>query len=171
MPSQTQPRFDMLMANRGSWMFMVHGEAFLNAIQQSGKRGNDKLFSTNWMPMAERKLGASGTFTLRTMISLEPPIISYRRYPELFQQGETAYGRPIVDGQHPHDFLMELAIVYDLALREKTVLSRYAAPMRDPALGPAAYPHRSSSSENQLAPLGHHLEDSTHIASDGITLV
>jgi len=41
--------------------------------------------------------------------------------------------------------------------------------MGDPAMGPVAYPHRSSTSENPIAPLGHHLEDSTHIASDVVT--
>jgi hypothetical protein len=42
--------------------------------------------------------------------------------------------------------------------------------MGDPAMGPVAYPHRASAAENPLAPLGHHLQDSTHIASDVITL-
>ena len=75
-----------------------------------------------------------------------------------------------MDGQHPHDFFMELAALYDLRLNENTMLSVYAAPTGDPALGPIAYPHRSSSSENPLAPLGHHLEDSTRIAGDVITV-
>jgi hypothetical protein len=39
----------------------------------------------------------------------------------------------------------------------------------DPAMAPAAYPHRASAAENPMAPLGHHLEDSTHIADDVIT--
>jgi hypothetical protein len=37
-------------------------------------------------------------------------------------------------------------------------------------MGPAAYPHRASASEDPIAPLGHHLQDSTHIAADVITL-
>jgi hypothetical protein len=49
------------------------------------------------------------------------------------------------------------------------LLSFYAAPVGDPAMGPAGYPHRASASENPLAPLGHHLEDSTHIANDVVT--
>jgi hypothetical protein len=162
--------FQMLMTMKGSWTLMFHGEAFLNDIQQSGPRGADKLFSTNWlMPMAQRKLGA-GTLTLRTMLSLEPATVSERRYPELFQQGETAFGFPIVDGQHPHNFFMELAALYDLKLGENTMQSFYAAPMGDPAIGPIAYPHRVSASEDPIAPLGHHLQDSTHIAYDVITV-
>jgi hypothetical protein len=161
---------EMVMRKVGSWMLMFHGALFLNEIQQTGPRGADKFFSTNsFMPMAQRKLG-HGTLTLRTMLSLEPATVSGRRYPELFQQGETAFGKPIVDGQHPHDFFMELAALYDYKLNQKTLVSLYAAPVGDPAMGPPAYPHRSSASENPVAPLGHHLEDSTHIASDVVTL-
>ncbi len=159
----------MLMKSKGNWTLMFHSEAFLNALQQSGPRGADKVFSTNWfMPMAQRELGP-GTFTLRTMFSLEPGTITNRFYPELFQQGETAFSRPIVDGQHPHDFVMELAALYDLKLGENALLSFYVAPTGDPAMGPTAYPHRASASEDPIAPLGHHLEDSTHIAADVIT--
>jgi hypothetical protein len=160
---------EMLVATKGSWNFMFHGEAFLNEIQQSGPRGADKLFSTNWfMPMAQHEFSHS-TLTLRTMFSLEPATVSERRYPELFQQGETAYGLPIVDGQHPHDFFMELAALYDYKVDKNTLLSVYIAPVGDPALGPIAYPHRASASEDPVAPLGHHLQDSTHISDDVIT--
>ena len=163
-------RAPMLMAMRGKWMLMFHGTAFLNALQQSGPRGSDKVFSTNWvMPMAQRQLGP-GKFTVRTMLSFEPGTISNRFYPELFQQGETAFGMPIVDGQHPHDFIMELAVLYDLKLGKESLLSFYFAPMGDPAMGPTAYPHRASAAENPIAALGHHLEDSTHIADDVITV-
>lgn len=159
----------MLMTAAGKWRVMFHGEAFLNQLQQSGPRGSDKFFSTNWfMPMAQRDLGP-GQLTLRTMISLEPATVTERRYPELFQQGETAFGRPIVDGQHPHDFLMELAAFYDVKLGEHALVSFYGGPVGDPAMGPTAYPHRASAAENPMAALGHHLEDSTHIADDVIT--
>ncbi|HEY4009851.1 MAG TPA: hypothetical protein VGM11_06845, partial [Acidobacteriaceae bacterium] len=133
-------------------------------------RNRDAFFSTNWiMPMAQHALGAHGQLTLRAMFSLEPATISDRNYPELFQQGETAYGAPIVDGQHPHDFFMELAALYDLKLSANTLLSFYAAPVGDPAIGPTAYPHRLSASENPIAALGHHQEDSTHIAFNVLT--
>ena len=159
----------MLMTMKGPWMLMFHGEAFLNALQQSGPRGSDKVFSTNWfMPMAQRQLGR-GTLTVRTMLSFEPGTVIGRFYPELFQQGETAFGKPIVDGQHPHDFIMELAALYDLKVGEHGLLSLYFAPMGDPAMGPTAYPHRTSASEDPIAPLGHHLQDSTHIADDVMT--
>ncbi len=160
----------MLMTNKGPWMLMFHANVFVVDQQQSSSRGGDKFFSTNWvMPMAQRELG-EGIFTVRAMLSLEPATITDRRYPILFQQGETAYGVPIADGQHPHNLFMELAALYDLKLGEKTLLSFYFAPVGDPAIGPTAYPHRASAFEDPLAPLGHHQEDSTHIADDVVTV-
>jgi hypothetical protein len=159
----------MLMTKKGAWMLMFHANVFVLDEQQSGPRGADKFFSTNWfMGMAQRKLGP-GTFTARAMLSLEPATVTRRRYPLLFQQGETAFGVPIADGQHPHDFIMELAALYDLKLGERTLLSLYFAPMGDPAMGPTAYPHRASAAENPVGALGHHQEDSTHIADDVVT--
>ena len=157
------------MRSAGGWLWMFHGVAFLNGIEQSGPRGYDKFFSTNWfMPMAQRRFGRS-ELTLRTMISLEPATVTQRFYPLLLQQGETAFGKPINDGQHPHDFFMELAALYDVRLGEHALLSFYAAPVGDPAMGPSAYAHRASASENPAASLGHHLQDSTHIADDVVT--
>jgi len=159
----------MIMRAKGGWLWMFHGTAFVNALQQSGPRGYDKFFSTNWfMPMAQRHFGRS-EITLRTMVSLEPATVTKRFYPLLFQQGETAFGKPVNDGQHPHDFFMELAALYDLRLGKNALLSLYAAPVGDPAIGPTAYAHRASASENPVASLGHHLQDSTHIADDVVT--
>jgi hypothetical protein len=161
----------MLMTTRDGWRLMLHANAFAANTQQqaSSERNRDAFFSTNWiMPMAQRRLGL-GQLTLRTMLSFEPATIGHRNYPELFQQGETAYGAPIVDGQHPHDFIMELAALYDIPLGHQTLLSFYAAPIGDPAIGPTAYPHRQSASEDPIATLGHHQQDSTHIAFNVLT--
>jgi hypothetical protein len=165
----------MLMTQQGPWRLMLHANAFAANIQQQANspRNRDAFFSTNWiMPMAQRKLGANGKagqLTVRAMFSLEPATVDQRNYPELFQQGETAFGAPIVDGQHPHDFIMELAALYDLPIAHHTLLSLYAAPIGDPAIGPTAYPHRQSASEDPIAALGHHQEDSTHIAFNVVT--
>lgn len=159
----------MWMTMHGRWMTMFHGNAFVADIQQTSPRGGDKLFSTNWwMPMAQWSQGPQ-QLTLRTMLSLEPATITGRQYPLLFQQGETAFGDPIVDGQHPHDFIMEAAALYDVPASVHTLLSLYAAPVGDPALGPVAFPHRASALEDPVATLGHHQEDSTHISDDVIT--
>ena len=109
----------MLMTMDRGWMLMFHANAFAVDIQQSSPRGGDKFFSTNWfMGMAEHPAG-NGVFTARVMLSLEPATITDRRYPLLFQQGETAFGVPIADGQHPHDLFMELGLVYDWKLSAK----------------------------------------------------
>jgi hypothetical protein len=159
----------MLMTIRGAWTLMFHANVFVTDQQQTGPRGADKFFSTNWlMGMAQRKAGP-GIFTIRTMSSLEPATITGRQYPLLFQQGETAFGKPIADGQHPHDFIMELGVLYDVKLDTRTLLSFYFAPVGDPAVGPTAYPHRASASEDPVATLGHHQEDSTHISDDVVT--
>ena len=160
----------MLMTMKGPWMLMFHANAFIIDEQESSPRGRAKLFSTNWlMPMAQRGLGR-GIFTVRAMLSLEPATITGRQYPLLFQQGETAFGVPIADAQHPHNLFMELAALYDLKLSSKTLLSVYAAPVGDPAIGPTAYPHRAAALEDPVGALGHHQEDSTHISDDVVTV-
>ncbi|MGI4827996.1 MAG: hypothetical protein ACRYFU_07380 [Janthinobacterium lividum] len=171
----------MLMTVRDGWQLMLHANAFAANTQQQADspRNRDAFFSTNWiMPMAQYAFGSArpdgdgstgGLLTLRAMLSFEPATIPARNYPELFQQGETAYGAPIVDGQHPHDFFMEVAALYDLHLSKNTLFSVYAAPVGDPAIGPTAYPHRQSASEDPIAALGHHQEDSTHIAFNVVT--
>lgn len=159
----------MLMTKRDQWTVMFHANVFVLDQQETGPRAADKFFSTNWiMGMAQHPLGR-GTFTARTMLSLEPATVTDRQYPLLFQQGETAFGRPIVDGQHPHNLFMEVALLYDLKLGANSLLSLYFAPVGDPAIGPLAFPHRASAAEDPVAPLGHHQEDSTHIAEDVIT--
>ena len=160
----------MLMKRTGSWMLMFHANIFILDEQQSNQRGADRFFSTNWfMPMAQRKLGR-GVFTGRVMLSAEPATITDRRYPLLFQQGETAYGVPIADGQHPHNLFMEIAAIYDVKLGTSSLVSFYVAPVGDPAIGPTAYPHRASAFEDPVATLGHHQEDSTHISDDVVTV-
>jgi hypothetical protein len=159
----------MVHLKAGGWMFMLHGLAFVADVQQSGPRGADKFLSANWfMVEASHPLGG-GTFAARSMLSLEPATIADRRYPELFQTGETAFGRTIIDGQHPHNLFMELSLRYTHPISENSSFTFYVAPVGDPALGPVAFPHRISAAELPQAPLGHHLEDSTHISDEVVT--
>jgi hypothetical protein len=161
----------MLMTQFGSWNTTFMGTAFVSDIQQSGPRGGDKLYSTNWfMATAEHRAGAKGAFETVLMLSLEPATITDRRYPLLFQTGETAYGVPLTDAQHPHNFIMALGFHYVYQVGEDTTLDAYVAPVGDPALGPVAYPHRASAEELPEAPISHHWQDSTHIADDVVTL-
>jgi hypothetical protein len=161
---------EMVQLRAGDWTMLLHGVLFGLHSNQTGPRGGDKLFGAGWiMPQAQRRLGR-GTLTLRSMLSPEPALVTHRRYPLLFQNGETAYGIPIISGQHPHDFVMELAVHYQLSFRERTSLFFYGGPRGQPALGPTAYPHRPSASENPLAVLSHHYQDSTHISNQVATV-
>jgi len=63
----------MLMQRKASWSLDYMGQAFLVETQQSGPRGGDKLYSTNWgMASAQHSLG-SGQGMFDAMLSLEPP--------------------------------------------------------------------------------------------------
>jgi hypothetical protein len=158
---------------KDSWLIMAHGDIKGGFDHQGGPRGVNKAESQNWfMLMAERSTGP-GQLLLRGMFSAEPWTAPRRGFPELFQTGETFEGRPIIDAQHPHDLFMELAAAYNVPLTEKVSLNFYGGPVGEPALGPVAFMHRISASENPAAPLGHHWQDSTHIThgviSAGIT--
>lgn len=160
----------MLMRKFGSWHAMFMGNVFIVDTQQSGPRGHDKFYSPNWfMAAAEHRVG-KGSFMVQLMFSLDPATITQRRYPELFQTGETAFGKPIVDAQHPHDLIMGLGFNYARPIAEHTIVQVYFAPVGDPALGPVAFPHRASAMELPQAPLGHHWQDSTHIANEVVTV-
>lgn len=159
----------MVMTSPGSWNLMWMGQAFLVDTQQTGPLGADKFFSVNWgMLGATHRLG-DGAVMLRSMVSLEPATITERRYPLLFQTGETAFGSPIVNAQHPHDFVMELSVQYSHNVGESATADLYYAVVGDVALGPVAYPHRASAMEIPQATLGHHWQDSTHIANNVVT--
>jgi len=153
----------------GSWLLMLHGFGFLQYDTQGGPRGDDQFGSLNWaMLMASRDL-LGGRFQARTMLSLDPATVTNRGYPLLLQSGETYQGQPLVDRQHPHDFWMELAVMYERALSRTIGVTLYAAPSGEPALGPVAFMHRPSAMDNPVAPLGHHWQDATHISFGVLT--
>jgi hypothetical protein len=164
-------RMPMLMTHFGSWNTMFMGGGFIVDTQQSGPRGGDKLYSPDWlMAAAEHRVGKKGAFQSELMLSLEPATITGERYPLLFQTGETAYGKSIIDGQHPHNFIMALGFHYAYQLFDETTVDAYFAPVGDPALGPVAFPHRASAAELPEAPISHHWQDSTHISDEVLTV-
>lgn len=148
----------------GDWLLMFHYNLTAGVNRQGGPRGVTKADSANWfMPMAYRRLG-KGTLQLRGMFSAEPFTFPPGGSPLLFQTGETYKGDPVIDHQHPHDLFMELSAQYTVALGERATWYTYFGYPGEPALGPVAFPHRMSASENTSATLSHHLQDSTHIA-------
>ena len=153
----------------GDWLLMFHYNVVAGINRQGGPRGVTKAESTNWfMPMAFHKLG-SGTLQLRGMFSFEPLTFPPGGSPLLFQTGETYKGQPLIDKQHPHDLFMELSAQYTLPLGERGTWFTYFGYPGEPALGPVAFMHRTSASENPSATLSHHLQDSTHISFGVLT--
>jgi hypothetical protein len=154
---------------RGGWELMAHGVIFTDYNQQGGPRGEGKAESVNWgMLMEEHALGA-GTILFRQMTSAESLTSPHPGFPELFQTGETYHGLALVDHQHPHNVFAELAMLYTLPLTKNLSWELYGGPSAEPALGPVTYIHRASAAELPLAPLGHHLQDSTHTSFGVVT--
>jgi hypothetical protein len=145
------------------WLVFFHGDVKMGVNSQGGPRGVTKVESQNWfMPMAFRRVGP-GTLQLRGMFSLEGFTFPQGGSGQLFQTGETYKGRPIIDAQHPHDLFMELSATYTVPIGERATWFAYLGYPGEPALGPTAFMHRMSASENPAPVLSHHLQDSTHI--------
>jgi hypothetical protein len=164
------PMFGVHRQARG-WEVMLHGNAFLQFLYEGGEehRTSHQAGSINWfMAMARRSLGG-GHLGLRAMASLEPLTIPGCGYPDLLATGETCDGDSIHDRQHPHDLFMELAVEYERPLTSTLRWQLYGGPAGEPALGPAAYPHRPSAMPNPLAPIAHHWLDATHITFGVVT--
>jgi len=159
----------MLHKQSGEWLLMFHYNFVTGLNRQGGPRGVTKFESANWfMPSAVRRVGP-GTLELRGMMSAEPFTFPPGGSPLLFQTGETYKGEPLIDRQHPHDLFMELSASYTLPAGERGNWFVYAGYPGEPALGPNAFMHRASASENTSAPLSHHLQDSSHISFGVVT--
>lgn len=155
-------------ASAGGWDLMGHVNLGLVYDRQSGPRGDDKTFPTGMIMGSARRDIGPGTLNLRAMLSPEP-FMGKRGYPLLLAAGETADGTTtLVDRQHPHDLLMELAGSYSLRLADDVSLFVYGGDPAEPALGPPAFMHRPSSAELP-APITHHWLDSTHIVFGVVT--
>jgi hypothetical protein len=163
----------MWMKSLGRWELMAHGVVFTDYNQQGGPRGEGKAESVNWAMLMERHSLGSGNILFREMFSAESLTSPHPGFPELFQTGETYHGQALVDHQHPHNVFAELSFDYThpipVPIKEKVAWEFYGAPAGEPALGPVAFMHRASASELPMAPLSHHLQDSTHTSFGVIT--
>jgi len=159
-------RMDMV----DDWMLM--SRVMLEGIydNQGGPRGAETVFSAGMlMGMAQRDLD-DGTLGLRAMLSPDP-LMGRRGYPLLLQSGETADGTtPLLDRQHPHDLVMELAATYSRKLDDQSSAFLYLGYPGEPALGPPAFMHRASGMDDPTAPITHHWLDSTHVTFGVATL-
>jgi len=157
------------MKSAGAWDLMAHGVVFVDYNQQGGPRGEGKAESVNSLMLMEQHKLWSGSILFREMFSAESLTAPHPGFPELFQTGETYHGQPLVDHQHPHNVFSELSFYYTRPINEKVSWEFYGAPAGEPALGPVAFMHRASASELPMAPLSHHLQDSTHTSFGVIT--
>jgi len=146
------------------WRFMQDGVVYGLFNNQGGPRGDREFVLPNWwMGMAatdrgRHRLGFSG------MLSLDALTVGRSGYSELFQAGEMLDGEPLVDRQHPHDFLMQLAASWRVSMGGKRALTVAGGPSGEPTLGPVAFMHRQSAAGLPFAPLGHHTFDATHVS-------
>ena len=162
------PSYEWMWMQDG-WELMAHGVIFTDYNQQGGPRGEGKAESVNWGMLMEQHKWGAGTILFRQMFSAESLTSPHPGFPELFQTGETYHGQPLVDHQHPHNVFAELAALYTLPLDKKISWELYGGPSAEPALGPVTYLHRASAAELPLAPLSHHLQDSTHTSFGVVT--
>jgi hypothetical protein len=151
------------------WHLMDLGIARLAFNGQGGPSGRKGVESSNWNMFHATHGLWGGRLSLMAMNSLEPATFPAAGSQELFQTGEEYRGKPLVDRQHPHDFFMNLSATWRRQIADRSAVWVQIAPVGEPALGPTAFMHRASAGENPTAPLGHHWQDSTHIAFDVIT--
>lgn len=154
---------------KGNWQFMADG--FINGgyTNQLGPRGTDQGFTTSMLMFMGQRSFDQDAIGFRTMTSLDP-LMGPKGYPELLQTGETADGvTPLIDRQHPHNLLSELALTENHQLTDTSSVFVYGGLPGEPALGPTAFMHRLSGEDNPMAPISHHWMDSTHITFGVLT--
>jgi len=156
-------------APSGSWQLMQDGVVYGLFNNQGGPRGDREFVLPNWwMGMAStdrgrHRIGFSG------MLSLDALTVGKSGYSELFQAGELLDGEPVVDRQHPHDFLSQLAASWRVSMGGTRALTVAGGPAGEPTLGPVAFMHRQSAAGLPFAPLGHHTFDATHVSFGVVT--
>jgi hypothetical protein len=155
---------DMFQTSLDGWELMGH--AMLDGVfdSQSGRRGDTQWFVEGMaMGAARRDLDAGDVLNLRLMLSPDA-LMGARGYPLRLAGGETADGTtPLIDRQHPHDLVMEMAGSFSHALSDGDGIFVYGGYPGEPALGPPAFLHRASGMDIPEAPISHHWLDSTHI--------
>ena len=152
-----------------AWGRFLHGYAFLTSNRQGGDSGEQDFESTNHLMMGASRAWGRGSLEFLGTFSAEPLTIAPAGSALLFQRGETYRDVLLIDRQHPHDLLVELAARFSREFSGGRRVQFSGAPRGAPAVGPTPFVHRRSASENPLAPLAHHNQDSTHIAATVLT--
>ena len=158
-----QKPMDMPMPS-SAWTLMQDGVVYGLFNQQGGPRGGREFVVPNWWMGMLNKESGRHQIGLNAMFSLDPATVGKDGYREIFQVGEALDGKPLIDRQHPHDFIMQLAGVWRVKVNDTAAVTFAGGPAGEPTLGPVAFMHRASASGLMMAPLGHHTFDSTHIS-------
>lgn len=171
-PAAAQDHDESRMTIAGSpaaWNWAADGEVFFGFNYQHREFTDfAKWESQNWFMLSgERPVGA-GQLMFHGMASLEPFTLERLGSHQLFQTGESYYGSPLIDRQHPHDLVMGLGAMYRLT-HGRFAYTFEASLVGSPALGPPPFMHRESGRDQPTAPLTHHYLDSTHITPGVVT--
>ena len=153
------------------WQWGIEGNIFAGYNYQRREFTDfDEFESQNWLMASLSKTFSSGAnFGLIGMFSLEPFTLRDIGSPQVFQTGETFYGAPLIDYQHPHDLIMNLGAQFSRPINA-TTLSISAHAVGPAPVGPPVFMHRPSAILNPQSPLTHHYLDSSHITPGVITI-
>jgi hypothetical protein len=154
----------MRAANENGWTWDWDANVFAGWNYQYRKFTDFQKFeSQNWLMGAGERRWGRNRLQIHTMLSFEPFTIQHLGSPQVFQSGETYQQAPLIDYQHPHDLIMALGAMWSRTTARGRIFAELS-PVGAPAIGPQAFMHRPSASENPTAPLGHHQMDATHIS-------
>jgi hypothetical protein len=148
---------------------MAHGVVNAVHTRESGPRGASGSVGTGMVMLMGRRSLSRGAFAVRAMATAEPAM-GAEGYPLLLQTGETADGMSVlVDRQHPHDMVMELAVSWSRTFDSGDGMFLYGGPVGEPPIGPPAFMHRGSALGSPFPPIGHHFLDATHVTHGVVT--
>ena len=154
---------------RGGWMVMAHGVIFADYNQQGGPRGEGKAESVNWGMLMEQHQARFGDDSVSRDVLCGIVDFAASRISGAVSDGRDlswrAAGGPPASAQR---FRRVVGTLYSAADGQNLV-GVYGGPSAEPALGPVTYIHRASAAELPLAPLSHHLQDSTHTSFGVVT--
>jgi hypothetical protein len=155
---------DAVPPSAEGWAFAADANVFFGYNKQQRQFADFSAWeSQNWAMFTAGHRAGRGRLTFESMLSLEELTIPAGGSPQLFQTGESYHQNPLVNYQHPHDFVMNLGASYKVRFAPVT-LSLGADVVGSPTLGPTVFMHRESARNNPQVPLTHHYMDSTHVS-------
>lgn len=164
------PMFMKPLGKWGRYEANLMGLLTFNYSDAGGKRGAEQFYSNSMPMLMLRRETGGGILGARVMASVDPVFTGRYGYPNLFQTGETAYGRPLRDRQHPHDLISEIAVTYSKPIGGNLRAHAYLAPIGEPVIGGPMFLMRPSGQEIPESPIAHHWFDGTHITAGVATV-